>query len=187
MSASITLDPNDDYGHATAADTVRLERLLPGPVERVWRYLTEPALRAQWLASGPMDLRNGGAVELEFRNNELSAGDDDAPPPAYEGVAKLYRMKGRVLACEPNRLLVHTWSEESASPSEVRFELTPQGDKVLLVITHSRLARREGMLSVSAGWHTHVALLIARLEGVPPPAFWRTFKRLEAAYAQRLG
>ena len=33
---------NDDtYGVQTAPDTVRIERLLPGPIERLWAYLTE--------------------------------------------------------------------------------------------------------------------------------------------------
>ena len=30
--------------------TVKMERLLPGPVERVWAYLTESDKRARWLA-----------------------------------------------------------------------------------------------------------------------------------------
>ena len=54
-----------------APDTVRLERLLPGPVERVWAYLTESDKRAQWLAAGRMDLRVGGKVQLEFDNSKL--------------------------------------------------------------------------------------------------------------------
>ena len=32
------------------ADTVRFERLLPGPIERVWDHLTDPELRRTWLA-----------------------------------------------------------------------------------------------------------------------------------------
>jgi hypothetical protein len=32
------------------ADTVRFERLLPGPIERVWDHLTKPELRRTWLA-----------------------------------------------------------------------------------------------------------------------------------------
>ena len=48
-----------DFGVATTHDTVRLECLLPGPIERVWRYLTESEARGQWLARGEMDLRVG--------------------------------------------------------------------------------------------------------------------------------
>jgi len=37
---------------ATAIDgeLVRFERLLPGPIERVWDYLTKPNLQKRWLA-----------------------------------------------------------------------------------------------------------------------------------------
>ena len=49
--------------------TVKLERLLPGPVERVWAYITESDKRAKWLAAGEFDLRVGGRVRLEFDNS----------------------------------------------------------------------------------------------------------------------
>ena len=39
--------------------TIRFERLLPGPVERVWAYLVESTKRATWLAAGEFDLRVG--------------------------------------------------------------------------------------------------------------------------------
>ena len=49
-----------DYGVVTDAGTVRLERILPGPIERVWSYLTESEKRGQWFAAGEMELRVGG-------------------------------------------------------------------------------------------------------------------------------
>jgi uncharacterized protein YndB with AHSA1/START domain len=184
MTRTTALDPNDAYGTAIAADTVRLERLLPGPVERVWSYLTDPELRALWFAGGSMALRVGGPVALEFHNNALTP-DDDPPPPEFAGAAEPYRMHGIVTLCDPPYRLGYTWSEESGHPSEVRFELAPQGRQVRLVITHTRLTSSGLMLGVSAGWHTHVAILIARLSGHEPPKFWRTFTRLRAEYAAR--
>ncbi len=186
MTDTTAIDQMEDYGTTTAADTVRLERLLPGPVERVWRYLTESELRAQWLAAGAIEPRTGGAVEHEFRNNGLTP-NDDPPPAKYAGVADLYCLKGRVTEYDPPRILAYTWSEESGNPSEVRFELTRRGKQVQLILTHTRLSSRDGMLSVSAGWHTHLAILIARLDDADAPAFWRTFTRLEADYDRRLG
>ena len=35
-----------EYGIVTEAGAVRFERLLPGPIERVWAYLTDPDKRA---------------------------------------------------------------------------------------------------------------------------------------------
>ena len=44
----------DAYGVLTEPATLKLERLLPGPIERVWAYLVDSGLRRQWLASGEM-------------------------------------------------------------------------------------------------------------------------------------
>ena len=61
-----------EFGVVTEARTLRIRRVLPGPIERVWAYLTELEKRGRWLAAGPMELRVGGRVELTFRNSELS-------------------------------------------------------------------------------------------------------------------
>src|SRR5688572_29818333 len=51
------LHPTDGCLQRIAPDTVRMERLFPGPVERVWEFLVDPDKRALWLAGGPMELR----------------------------------------------------------------------------------------------------------------------------------
>jgi uncharacterized protein YndB with AHSA1/START domain len=169
-----------EFGVVTEARTLRIRRVLPGPIERVWAYLTESEKRGRWLASGPMELRVGGRVELTFRNTELSAHAE--PPPdkykQYEGAS----FEGRVTRCEPPRLLSHTW----ADGSEVTFELSPQGEKVLLVLTHRRMPDRTAMVLFGSGWHTHLAILIDQLEGREPRPFWSTHARLEAEYEKRL-
>lgn len=173
------------YATLIAADTVRIERILPGPIERVWAFLTESDKRGRWLASGWMELRIGGDVELVFRNSGLTE-NDDPPPPKYAKYGAESRMHGRVTACEPPRVLAYTWGESSGADSEVRFELSAEGEEVKLVLTHSRLIRREEMLSVAGGWHTHLDILVDRLNGRTPPGFWTTHTRLEAEYAQRI-
>ena len=174
-----------DYGVITAPDTVRIERTLPGPIERVWTYLTEPDKRATWLAGGSLDLRPGGAMTLVFHNNKLASGDD-APPAKYEKYAGEIATTAHVIACEPPRLLCHTWGEGSGTSSEVRFELTPHGDKVRLVLTHRRLPNRDETLSVSGGWHVHLDILAARLEGRVPPSIWRSLAMVEPEYDRRI-
>ena len=66
--------------------TVKLERLLPGPIERVWAYITEADKRAKWLCGGRFELRVGARIRMEFDNNSLSS-DKDAPPK-YKGREK---------------------------------------------------------------------------------------------------
>jgi len=172
--------PAPEYGVAIAPDTVRIERRLPGPIERVWSYLTDSEKRGRWLATGQMELRIGGRVEHLFRNSTLT--EDDKPPAKYAQCAEEARMEGNVTACEPPTLLSYTWNESSGEDSEVTFELSPQGDGVRLVLTHRRLPNREEMLGVAAGWHTHLGILADRLSGRTPPGFWATFARLEAEY-----
>jgi len=176
-------DGNNDYGTLVAADAVRLQRLLPGPIERVWRYLTDAELRGTWFASGTMEPHAGGHFEQVFRNSELT-GHDGEPPAKYANHGKEMRMEGRVLAFEPPHRLVFTMGD-SESPSEVEFELSTRADKVLLVVTHRNMVRPEGLLSVSGGWHAHLAILIARLEGREPEGFWPLHTRLEAEYVKR--
>ena len=39
------LTPPDAYGTLIEPATLKIERLLPGPIERVWAYLTDSELR----------------------------------------------------------------------------------------------------------------------------------------------
>lgn len=175
----------NDYGVLTAPDTLRLERLLPGPIERVWQYLTESDKRATWLAAGDVEQRVGGKVEHSFRNSELSP-EHDIPPPKYADCAGDVAMLGKVTACEPLRLLRYLWNAGSAEESEVSFELSPHQDQVKLTVTHRRLTSPAERLSVAGGWHTHLNILRDRLCGNTPPGFWRVHTQLEQEYAERL-
>ncbi|PTY05160.1 ATPase [Opitutaceae bacterium EW11] len=169
---------NDSHGEFTAPGEIRLVRLLPGPIERVWEYLTDPEKRSRWFAGGPMELRAGGRMQLKFRHANIAP--NETPPPEYAHVQDPgSTMDGRVLRCEPPRLLSYTFSEDS----DVTFELSNEGDQVLLVLTHrSRGADLPDIHEYGSGWHTHLAILIALLEGTTPPAFWGTHSRLKAEY-----
>ena len=52
---------NQQLGTLAPDKSLRLQRRLPGPIERVWAYLTEPDKRATWLAGGPMGLTRDSA------------------------------------------------------------------------------------------------------------------------------
>lgn len=180
---------NDTHGTLTASDTIRFERLLPGPIERVWAFLVDPDKRALWLAGGPMTLASGGDVELQFHNAELSR-DDDRAPEKYRDYENSGEVFGQIVECSPPHLLAFTWSDMPGEPepedSEVRFELESRDGKVLLSLTHTRLRANE-LLSVAGGWHTHLGILEDILTGHEARPFWRTHTRIEAEYAERLG
>lgn len=162
------------YGQLIEPTVLRLERLLPGPVERVWSYLTQSEMRRQWLASGEMDLRPGAEFEFVWRNDELT----DPPGARPEGMSAENRMVCKILDVEaPHRLFI-SWGVQS----DVLFELTAQGSNTLLTITHRRPPTRDVLLSVSAGWHAHVDVLAAKLASVRPDPHWDNWVRLRAEY-----
>ena len=175
----------EEFGERIGEHAVRFERLLPGPIERVWRYLVEEDKRARWLCGGRTELKVGGAVELHFHNASLSDAPDVAPAEKYRDLPEKTQFAGTVTRCEPPRLLAHTWDFEGQS-SEVLYELSEQGDRVLLVLTHTRLASDNEVLSVCGGWHTHLAILDDVLTGAEVRPFWATHNAIEAEYERRL-
>jgi uncharacterized protein YndB with AHSA1/START domain len=173
-----------DYGRLIEPGTLRFQRLLPGPIELVWAFLTESEKRGQWLASGEMELKRGGRVELMFQHDRLS--HEKEFPEKYQGLKDGHRATGIVTECDPPRLLSYTWGGEKESASEVTFELTPKGDSVLLVITQRRLVERKDLIGTAAGWHAHTEILNDILSGNPPHGFWTTHARLEHDYDEQL-
>jgi len=167
-------------------NTVRVERLLPGPIGRIWTYLTDSEMRGTWLAAGDMELHAGGRVELKFIHSQLS--DYAEPiPERYRQFEQGHTNYGIVTRCEEPFLLGYTWGNESVDASEVTYELIPSGEDVFLVLTHRRLSgEREVMASVAAGWHTHLDILGDQLNGRMRRAFWSTHALMEAEYEKRL-
>jgi uncharacterized protein YndB with AHSA1/START domain len=174
-----------DYGELLDANTVRFERLLPGPIERVWSYLVEGDKRAKWLCGGNTDSSVGGKVEMHFHNASLSSQPDIERPEKYKDMPEKVSFSGTVTRYEPPHVLAHTWDFEDES-SEVCYELEDLGEHVRLVLTHMRLTTDNEVRSVSGGWHAHLDILVDVLEGREPRPFWKTHTPLEAEYERRL-
>jgi uncharacterized protein YndB with AHSA1/START domain len=166
------------FGALMEPTTLRIERLLPGPIERIWAYLTESDLRAQWLAAGEMAPKAGAPFELVWRNDTLT----DPPGTRPEGFGAEHRMQSRILEIEPPRRLTFTFE----GSGDVTIELEPQGEEVLLTLIHRRLPNRGMMLGVSSGWHAHLDVLAARARGENPAPFWDEVRRLREEYERRL-
>ncbi len=171
---------NDQPGTFTNRAEVRFVRTLPGPIERVWDYLTDPGKRARWFAGGPMELRPGGRVTFLIRHKNLAP--DEIPPAEFQASYDSGRtVSGTVTRCEPPRVLAFTF--DHYGHSEATFELTAQGRDVHLVLTHRGTGSDISYLpGFGAGWHTHLAHLIAQLEGAPRPPFWPLHNQLLKAY-----
>ena len=179
-------EPADSrLGDVFARDAVRIERLMAGPIDRIWSYLIDPEKRQSWFGGGEIEPRVGGNVEIRIDNANLSEAGD-LPPPKYAEHVGPSRILGRVTVCEPPHLFGFRWHHGPELESDVRIELEPKGDKVLLRLTHTRLPSRDALISVSTGWHTHLGILEAKLGGKTPESFWRTVTRLDAIYDQRI-
>lgn len=177
---------NNEYATYPSSSELRFVRLLPGPIERVWEYLTDPAKRGLWFARGTASSQEGGKFKLEFHNSQLTSQPEAVPDQYKEHAQDGCGFEATILRFEPPHVLSHTFGEDDGTMSEVTYELTPKGDQVQLVLTHRKAADKDTLHSVSAGWHIHLAVLVAKLEGSEPPAFWSTLVRLKEEYAGRI-
>ncbi len=128
--------------------TVRFERLLPGPIERVWEFLTDPRRLPGWFGEAEIEPRAGGVVRMMGGH-----------------------VRGVVTIWNPPRRLTYTWNVfspgEGESPypeSYVSFELQPRGDEVLLILTHVPVLKRFEKQN-AMGWHTFLDMLSAAIRG----------------------
>jgi uncharacterized protein YndB with AHSA1/START domain len=169
---------NDMRGTLADANTLRFQRRLPGPIERVWSYLSDSDLRRQWLASGTMSLQPGASFELVWRNDDLSASAAERP----DGFSAESRATCQFVEVEPPRRMRYIWP----GVGEVSIELESVGNEVMLTLTHRQLVGESLILNVCAGWHAHLELLVAHLEGSQPPSLWGTWKRLRKDYEEQL-
>ncbi len=171
--------PATPLGQVIDANTLRMERTLAAPIDTVWSFLVEPAKRQRWLAGGTRPTAAGACFDLRFDNDALTG---ETTPPRFQQFAGVHCMASRVIEMQAPRLLVMSWQEGSPNESEVRFELEPHGGHTHLTLTHSRLARRAGMLNVAGGWHAHLDVLEDVLAERAPRPFWTNFGEKEAAY-----
>ena len=125
-----------------------------------------------------MELKVGAPFEFVWRNDELTVPPGRRP----SGFAQEHRMQSRLTEVEPPHRLSFTWS----GTGEVTFALEPRGEAVLLTITHRQVADRSTLLKVSAGWHVHLDILVARTSGEEPEPFWDGWHRLQQDYERRL-
>ena len=162
-------------------DAIRLERMLDAPVETVWRYLTEAELRRKWFMGGT-DARPDGAFELLNDHDNLS--DENVPYPEDYAPYKGRKWHETVLRFEPPRLLETTF--QSGENGTVRYELSDEGGKTRLVLTHSGIKSPTGFQDFGSGWNSHMTVLQERLAGRGVPDFWALHRQSRDAVREAL-
>jgi uncharacterized protein YndB with AHSA1/START domain len=159
------------------AGTVRLERMMPAPIERVWQYLVDPELRATWLGGGTATPTKGEEFDLDFDHARIT----DDPQPSSSGFEPHHEI-GTVLECEPPRLLSYSWGEWFGPAAVVTMELEPAGDETRLTITHSRVTQAAIIPDVATGWTGHLDALEDKLRGGSGEGFWTNFDEAHERY-----
>ena len=165
-----------------APDTIRLERIVDAPVETVWRYLTEAELRRQWFMGGT-DAQAGSAFELIVDHDNLS--DGEVPYPESYAASKGLRFEEKVIRFEPPRLLETTF--QGGKNGIVTYELSPDGERTRLVLTHSGISGPVGAQDFGSGWNSHLTVLQEKLAGRSVKDFWALHARSREAVREALG
>ena len=140
-----------DLGQDLRLPAVRFERVLPGPVERVWAHLTDCSSLPGWYSDdSAIEPREGGAVRLMGGH-----------------------VRGVVTQWTPHRKFAHTWNvfdgDAAQSPypeSYLAFELEPRRNAVALTLLHLPVLERFAPQN-KMGWHTFLDILAAALGGQP--------------------
>ncbi len=166
--------------------TLRFERRLAHPIDKVWYVLTDEHETCYWFPGRIVGPREAGAqVRFVFEPKPPGVLDDgfaaliaskqeawkDAPPEDFAG---------EIVAFEPPRLFELLWGGDRA-----RFELSPDGDGTRLVF-HYTFVEADAR-DIGAGWHVSLDFLGNRLAGDAAPFALAEFGALEATYRHRFG
>ena len=165
-----------------APDAIRLERTLDAPIDKVWRYLTEADLRRQWFMGGT-DATAGGEFELLVDHDNLSEDANVAYPESYAEF-KGATWTERVTRFDPPHLLETTF--QGGKNGTVTYELSPDGDRTRLVLTHSGISSPVGAQDFGSGWNSHLTVLQEKLAGRGVRDFWALHAQSREAVAKAL-
>ena len=132
----------------THAHMVRFDRVLPGPIEKVWAVLTDAQWLPGWYGVGAIEPQVGGKVELMGGH-----------------------IKGVVTQWDPPQRLAYSWNVynpgDTVSPypeSYLTLTLAPSGNDVALTLEH--LPVLEHFVKLNAmGWHTYLDMVTAAARG----------------------
>jgi uncharacterized protein YndB with AHSA1/START domain len=160
--------------------TIRFDRRLRHPIERVWQALTDPGELRRWWGDTKLELVEGGPFQLRWRNTD-----------EHGDVATL---DGTITGIDPPRLLEISADWGSTAPGQpgtrthLTWRLEPDGDHTLLHFTN-RVEAPDRDVPTAAGWHLHLDALATILAGdavdiAHPEAL---FAPIHQAYTEKYG
>ena len=135
-----------------AEPRIRIERVIPAPIEDVYRAWTNPEEMAVWFspvghAEVEADVRENGKFRLTMKSEGVQIDHD-----------------GEYVKVDPPRLLSFTWRSPftGGAYSLVTVSLVPQGSDTHLTLLHERLPD-EAAESHRGGWGEILERLAALL------------------------
>jgi uncharacterized protein YndB with AHSA1/START domain len=131
-------------GEIIAESAVRFVRDLNASGEKIWQFLTDPALLTEWYGEGTIEPREGGVVSLMSGH-----------------------IRGVVTGWRPPKFLAYTWNVFSLGETESRFpisylEFTLEASRLILIHRPIPGATQKQTMM---GWHTMFDLIQAGLAG----------------------
>lgn len=126
--------------------TLRYERRLHHPPEKVWQAITDPAELDRWWGDADVDL-DARTFSIRWHNT------DD------EGNAAV--MQARITELDPPRRL----EMQGDLHGTLRFDLQPDGDGTVLRFSSTLDLPEDFRTKVLAGWHFHLEALARALDG----------------------
>jgi uncharacterized protein YndB with AHSA1/START domain len=165
--------------------TLRYERQLAHPIDRVWHVLTDEAETEYWFPGkiiGPREV--GAKVKFQFGPRppgiiaddfaaliaSKQAGFDNAPPEVFEGTIEAF---------DPPTVFALDWAGD-----KVRFELSAKqgGTQLVLIYTFVDAIPAD----VGAGWHVSLDFLAKRLGDDVAMTTRADFEELEGLYKRAM-
>ena len=143
--------------------------------ERVWSYWSKARSGSAGSAAATTFRRHRArATRTAFNHNIIT---DEKPPEKYKRFdgtpSRSSTFTEQVLEFDPPRRLQTGFAGTGGqAPSEVLYELKPEGDNTRLIITHSKLPDRKEMIGVGAGWNSHLDVLADEFAGRRNKDFW---------------
>jgi uncharacterized protein YndB with AHSA1/START domain len=153
--AILTYDMNNRIGTVVIEGkyaTLRYERRLHHLPEVVWKAITDPKQVSIWFSTtAKIDARPGGSLE-------------------YVSMPVGFLRTGRILVWNPPHIFEHEWHIDphpqlpnGETESVIRWDLLEDTSHTILILTHSRLTKANG-LRFAPAWHAFLDRLAAQLD-----------------------
>ncbi len=162
-------DQNEELGVLSRSNGYlhgRLVRFIDHGQQVVWAMLTDPVKLAEWVAPGTLELRQGGAVKINFADSGTL-------------------IDSTINAFDAPRLIEYSWSSPGQPSRPVRWELEADGGNTRLTLTVS-VPEGEDIARACAGWEAHLMMLLGAIEGVPIKFPFERFKSTREEYKAKM-